>query len=445
MTSWTMPSFLSTWFTRLTRHVDARIQGLLHALLIGLCCTQERRRTAASWFRAGEIGEEFRRAYRTIASVGRQAPALACTVLVDVETSAAVADDERIVFALDDTPSKRYGPKVEGAGLHHNPTPGPAQQEFVYGHSWVTLARLAAHPEHGTIALPVRAELYVRAKDVSLLPPERCWQFRTKLEQAADLAKWVATWLKHKGKPIWLVMDGGYAKRPVLKVARDNDIFVVSRLRKDAALRSLPEEQPPGKRGRKPIYGRCVISLAKRAGHKAGWQTETMVLYGKKVTKTYKTFLATWRPAGGVIRVVLVQEEHGWVAFFSTKPAATPAEILGLVADRGSIEQTFKDVKEVWGAGQQQLRNLHGNIGAWHLNLWAYTMVELWGWEKPAADLVDRSTSPWDAQPRRPSHADRRKALLRSCLHEEYQAALRGPDQNEKLQQFSQRLLELAA
>jgi len=37
------------------------------------------------------------------------------------------------------------------------------------------------------------------------------------------------------------------------------------------------------------------------------------------------------------------------------------------------------------------------------------------------------------------------KALLRSCLRDEYQAALRGPDQNEKLQRFSQRLLELAA
>jgi len=30
----------------------------------------------------------------------------------------------RILLAIDDTPSKRYGPKVEGAGLHHNPTPG---------------------------------------------------------------------------------------------------------------------------------------------------------------------------------------------------------------------------------------------------------------------------------------------------------------------------------
>jgi hypothetical protein len=30
--------------------------------------------------------------------------------------------------------------------------------------------------------------------------------------------------------------------------------------------------------------------------------------------KTRKTFLATYAPAGGVIRVVLVKEEHSWCA-----------------------------------------------------------------------------------------------------------------------------------
>ena len=39
-----------------------------------------------------------------------------------------------------------------------------------------------------------------------------------------------------------------------------------------------------------------------------------MVQYGERVTKTYKTFLATWKPAGGLIRVVLVREDDGWVA-----------------------------------------------------------------------------------------------------------------------------------
>ncbi len=109
------------------------------------------------------------------------------------------------------------------------------------------------------------------------------------------------------------------------------------------------------------------------------------------------------------------------------------------------IEQTFKDVKEVWGAGQQQVRNLHANVGAWHLNLWAYTLVELEAWDRPERQLVDRRDSPWDAEPRRPSHADRRKALRRQCLREEYRMALSGPRQTQKLKRLARRLLKLVA
>jgi len=59
--------------------------------------------------------------------------------------------------------------------------------------------------------------------------------------------------------------------------------------------------------------------------------------------------------------------------------------------------------------------------------------------------LIDRSRSPWDHEPRRPSHADRRKALLRRCLLDEFQAAQTGPDQRQKLIDFTERLMLLAA
>ena len=51
-------------------------------------------------------------------------------------------------------------------------------------------------------------------------------------------------------------------------------------------------------RGRPRTYGKNKLSLAKRAANKQGWQTLTCTLYGRVVTKTYKTFLATYRPAG---------------------------------------------------------------------------------------------------------------------------------------------------
>jgi len=46
----------------------------------------------------------------------------------------AIGQEKRVLVAIDDSPTKRYGPQVQGAGIHHDPTPGPAGPAFCYGH-----------------------------------------------------------------------------------------------------------------------------------------------------------------------------------------------------------------------------------------------------------------------------------------------------------------------
>ncbi len=274
------------------------------------------------------------------------------------------------------------------------------------------------------------------------------WQFRTKLELAAELIEWLARWLKYLKIPLWIVADGAYAKRPFLVRARAANVTVVSRLRKDAALWSVPPTPKRGarRRGRPRKYGNERIALAKRAGQSRGWQTGEFLLYGKVVTRRYKTFLATYRPAGGLVRVLLVcNDDRSWVAFFCTDPAADVTAILEAVADRGALEQVFHDVKEVHGAGQQQLRNVWANIAAWHAILWTHTLVELWAWRQPHSVLCDRSDSPWDDPHRRPSHADRCKALRRECLDEEFRRCASPAADPRKILAFAQRLANRAA
>ena len=338
----------------------------------------------------------------------------------------------------------RLDPMFEGAGIHHNPSPGPAGEKYVYGHVWVTLAALAKHPDWGAIALPLQAQLYVRKADLPRLPPERPRPFRTKLEMAVAQLDWAQSWVGHRFEQLWVVADGGYAKRPFLKGASEHGFTVISRLRKDAALLSLPEPKRPGRRGPQATYGKRHLSLAKRAGQKGGWQTVQCEQYGQRVSKAIKTFLATYRPAGGVIRVVIVKEDDGWLPFFSTDPEATAEEILEGMADRGSHEQMNKDVKEVWGAGQQQVRNVFSSEGCFNLNLWMYSLVEAWAWGKEEEDLVDRSASPWDSEPRRPSQQDKRKALQREVLRGEIQAALAGRPSDEQIRALVDRLLDMA-
>jgi hypothetical protein len=436
-----LPPLLTSAFLALARWLDRRSGARLPRLLLGILFAQGRR-TVTSWFRAAGIAEDFRPAYATVCAVGRRATPMAIGTLLTVKP---LLEGPRLTVALDDTPTPRHGPQVEGCGVHHNPTPGPAGEPFIYGHVWVTVAALVKHPAWDTIALPLQAQLYVRQADLEKLPPDRRRPFHTKLELAAGQLRWLQPWVEGAHAERWAVVDGGYAKRPFLRPARQGGWVVVGRLRKDAALWSVPGPKEPGRRGPAPTYGKERLSLAKRAGQPGGWQQVECVQYGKQVVKTVKTFVATWRPAGGAIRVVIAREEDGWVAFFCTKAEAAAQEVLEAAADRGALEQTFKDVKEVWGAGEQQVRNIHSNEACFNLNLWLYTLVEAWAWGKAEEDVSDRSASPWDSEPRRPSHQDKRKAVQREALRAEIRDALAGRPTKERIRALAQRLLDRAA
>ena len=396
--NWQCPSEWSEWSEWLAAGLHARNRWRLPMLLVGILFARGRR-TVTTWLRAVGISDDYADYYYFLASVGRKTESVATQLFLLLLRILPLPD--RLLAVIDDSPTKRYGPKVEGADMHHNPT----------------------------------------------IPRKRGWKFRTKLELAARLLEWLAPLVKKAGKTLWVVVDGGYSKMLFLKRAAAAGVVVVGRLRKDAALRDVPPPLRPGQRrgrGRPRTYGKHKISLAKRAGQKRGWQSIECTVYNKTVTKIYKTFLATYHPAGGVIRVVLVKEDDGWFPFFCTDPTVTVVEILEAFADRATIEQDFHDIKEVWGAGQQQVRNIWTNVAVYHLNLWMHTLVELWAWRRRHTDLCDRRDSPWDDADRRPSHADRRKTLQRHIIRNELSTITAVWSLPRKILRLAQRLMALA-
>ena len=442
---WECPEQWSEWSEWLAAGLHARNRWRLPVLMTGILLAAGRR-TVTTWLRAAGVSDDFQDYYYLLTRVGRKSESLATRLVALLLRTLPLP--ERVLLVIDDSPTKRYGPKVEGADVHHNPTPGPADQPFLYGHVWVTISLALRHPEWGPLALPLRAMLYVRRKTMPTIPKSRRWQrFATKLQLAARLVEWIVPILKTAGKTVWIVIDGGYTKRPFLKRALKTGVTIVGRLRKDAALRDVPPKLKKGQRrgrGRPRTYGKNKLSLAKRAGQKGGWQTVDCTVYGQAVTKTYKTFLATYGPVGGLIRVVLVKEDHGWFAFFCTDLNAGVEEILEAFADRATIEQDLHDVKEVWGSGQQQVRNIWTNLAVYNLNLWMHTLVELWSWDRSHQQLCDRSDSPWDDAGRRPSHADRRKALRKQIFRNELSTITDTESLPPKIIQLAESLMALA-
>jgi hypothetical protein len=433
-TEWILPNSWQVVATKLTNVLHRRSAWRLYLIMIGILFAKGRK-TITSWFRAAGIVRQYKAFYYFIGTMGRKSETIA-TVLFEIIINSIYRRQNRVLMAIDDT-----APKVQGAGIHRNPIATPDGARFIYGHIWVVLSALVRHKHWGVIGLPLLAKMYIRAKDIN----RQKTRFQTKLQQAAELVKWACNCCKRFRKSLWIVTDGGYTKAGFLKPAIKAGATIVTRLRRDAALHSLVKPVKKRKRGRPRKYGKR-INLGHKAASNKGWFSVEVTLYGRKQTKLVKMFKATYRPAGGEVLILISREaDNSWRAFMCTDLTATAEEILEAVADRFAIEQNFHDLKEIEGAGQQQVRNLDTNTGAFHLNLWVHSMVELWAWQQRANVIRDRRDSPWDDATRRPSHADRCAALRRETLKQTFFETFGHNRKNRKIVRQFYKLMNLAA
>ena len=131
-----LPPLWQELATLLAACLHQRHAWRLPVLLLGALFAKGRR-TVTSWLRAAHVGPGFAAFYYFLAARGSRTDCLAGLLLRSALAWLSLGGP--LLFAIDDSPTKRYGRHVQGAGLHHNPTPGPTDQKFLYGHVWVTL------------------------------------------------------------------------------------------------------------------------------------------------------------------------------------------------------------------------------------------------------------------------------------------------------------------
>jgi hypothetical protein len=438
-TKWIFPNFWQVMVLAFSTVLHQRSAWRLGIMFTAMLFAKGRK-TITSWLRAAGINRCYKAYYYFIGSLGKKTETIA-TELLKIMIHRLYKNTNTVLMAIDDSPTSRYGPKVIGAGIHRNPTPTPDGRKFVYGHVWVTLSAIARHRDFGTIGLPLLAKMYVKAKDVKSIK----LAFKSKTEQAVELAKWAYNCCESFGKRLWIVTDGGFTRASFLKPAIKVGIVAVTRLRKDAVLYGEVKQPKKRKRGRPRKYGNR-IKLANIVNKPDGWFKIKAVLYGRDETKVVNVFKALYKPAGCMVQVLIVKESKDcFRAFMCTDLTASAVEIIEAVADRYAIEQNFSDIKEIEGAGQQQVRTLGSNIGTFHLNLWLHSMVELWAWDKSAKVLCDRSDSPWDDVFRRPSHADKCAALRREVLKQTFFVSSDKNHEINKIHKQFYKLLKLVA
>jgi hypothetical protein len=185
---WRAPDQWDEWSQWLAAGLHARNRWRLPVLFVGMLFASGRR-TVSTWLRAAGVSDDFQDYYYFLAPLGRKSKSVATRLLTLLLRELPLPD--RLLAVIDDSPTKRYGPHVEGADIHHNPTPGPADQPYLYGHVWVTISLAWRHVTWGPIGLPLRAMLYVRRRTMATIPKIRGWQrFATK-----PSCNWQPVWI----------------------------------------------------------------------------------------------------------------------------------------------------------------------------------------------------------------------------------------------------------
>jgi hypothetical protein len=223
------------------------------------------------------------------------------------------------------------------------------------GLQWVVMMLLVPVPWARRVwAVPFLTALCRPAEQV------KTRRHKTSVDGVRQMRQPARRWLP--GRPLVVVVDGGFAAVSLALACVTSQVAMVSRLRWDAALYHQPAPHPPGQRGPQPLTGkrqRRLQAWAERAD--TPWETVEVDWYGGRRTQRWVVSHTALGHTRGVppvdIRFGLVGDPEGKLrmdAFFCTDLQATPVQILEWVVMRWSVAVTCEEGRTPLGLETQR-------------------------------------------------------------------------------------------
>lgn len=284
----------------------------------------------------------------------RQASAILLGLLIQ-----RFAPRGRLLFGVDDTIERRWGPKISARGIYRDPVRS-SRSHFVKtsGLRWLSLMLL--------VPIPWAQRVWALPLLTCLAPSERFYDKRkrppkTLLDWARQQCLQLRRWLPDRD--LTLVADGAFAALEFLAHLRSVSITCITRLRLDAQLYEPPPARRRGYPGRPSLKGARLPSLKTRlADPKTRWQSATIPNWygntGRRIQFCSAT--AIWYRGGlppAPIRWVLIRDPEGHfdpLALLCTDPSAKPTDIIADYVCRWQLEVTFEEARAHLGVETQR-------------------------------------------------------------------------------------------
>jgi hypothetical protein len=270
-------------------------------------------------------------------------------------------------------------------------------------HAWglnLIVLTLRINPPWGgePIGIPIRMSLH-RKGGISLIDLAKA--------MVRDVAK------ELPDRVFLLSADGFYASLAGGGLPRTT---LVSRMRRDAAIYDLPPPPRAGRRGRPPQKGKRLSTPQNMAAHVRNWKSISVNERGKiRKRLVYSRVVLWYGVSHEPVRLVIVRDPEGKQPddfFFSTDVTLTEEQVVEAYAGRWSIEDTFRNAKQVVGGQEPQTWKPDGPERAAAFSLLVYGLVWVW-YLRHAYQTNSFRVEPWYRQKARPSFLDAMAALRR--------------------------------
>jgi hypothetical protein len=354
-------------------------QRLRHHLLSQLVCLGRHTLTAVT-ATAGAAFQDWSAQYR-LYSHARFDPEAVFGVVREQLHKELLAE-EPLVVAMDDSLLRKTGTHIPGVSWRRDPVGPRFQVNFVKAQRVLQLSAALPSTQNGSARLiPIDFQHVPTPPKPKRTASPTAWKQYGRAGRQQSLTRRASQRLQalrqqldadgHCERPLSLLVDGRFTNRTLMK-AIPHDTVVTGRIRSDAKLYYLPQNQPTGA-GRRRIYGALAPTPEQlRRDESVAWRKVRAFATGRyhdfrvKVLKPLR-----WRATSDQCEVQLVViaplgyrlRKHSKVLY--RKPAylictdATLAieQLLQQYLWRWDIEVNFRDEKTLFGVGQAQVRH----------------------------------------------------------------------------------------
>ena len=353
----TFPSEFQAVIIPYVRLFSRRVFAHAQLLLLGAVLAPGKRTVTAALRIVGLGQQPGWHKYHRVLSRARWSARAASHVLLG-QLVAAFLPAGPLVFGLDETLERRWGPRIAARGIYRDAVrSSDAHLVKCSGLRWLCVCLLTPLPWAARVwALPV----------LTVLAPSAGWatargrRHKKVTDWARQAVRQLARWLP--GRRLICLGDSGYAVLDLLAAAPPR-VCWLTRLRLDAALYAPAPPRRAGQLGRPRVKGGRLPGLAQLAADAAtDWQALTLPADARGQAKAVEvaTGTAVWYSAGTAvpIRWVLVRpagEAAGpLTALLSTDLALEAATIVTTYAQRWAVEVTFAQVRAHLGVETQR-------------------------------------------------------------------------------------------